>query len=251
METKIFNANVLKTIAIVAMTLDHLAYAFGAANGVNTWIIMMRVFGRLTMPIMCFFIAEGYCHTRNWRKYLGRLFCFALLAHFAYVYLFSYQGPLSFIPFINGKWQSQTSVLWGLAWGLVLIRIYDSQWKLWLKLLATAVIIVITLPADWMCATPLLILAFWKNRGHFALQMLWLMLISVVLTTVQVIIEHSVLAMINFMVILCLPILWQYNGQRGRSPRVNAFLKWFFYLYYPLHLLVIGILFHNGIFVIG
>ncbi len=36
METKIFNANVLKTIAIVAMTLDHLAYAFGAANGVNT-----------------------------------------------------------------------------------------------------------------------------------------------------------------------------------------------------------------------
>ncbi len=90
-----------------------------------------------------------------------------------------------------------------------------------------------------------------ENRGHFALQMLWLMLINVVLTTVQIIIEHSVLAMINFMVILCLPILWQYNGQRGRSPQVNAFLKWFFYLYYPLHLLVIGILFHNGIFVIG
>ena len=44
--------------------------------------------------------------------------------------------------------------------------------------------------------------------------------------------------------VLSLPILRLYNGQRGRSPRINRIMKWLFYLYYPLHLLVIGLLEH-------
>lgn len=46
-------------------------------------------------------------------------------------------------------------------------------------------------------------------------------------------------------VVLAIPILRRYNGQRGPNRTVNAFLKWFFYLYYPLHLLVIGLLAHT------
>ena len=33
-----------------------------------------------------------------------------------------------------------------------------------------------------------------------------------------------------------------YNGQRGKNARVNRFMKWFFYIYYPAHLFVIGLL---------
>lgn len=43
-------------------------------------------------------------------------------------------------------------------------------------------------------------------------------------------------------VVLSLPILRQYNGLRGKNPAVNRFMKWLFYLYYPLHLLLIGLL---------
>ena len=43
-------------------------------------------------------------------------------------------------------------------------------------------------------------------------------------------------------VVLSLPVLRCYNGQRGRDPRVNRVMKWLFYLYYPLHLLLIGLL---------
>ena len=39
---------------------------------------------------------------------------------------------------------------------------------------------------------------------------------------------------------LSLPLLARYNGQRGKNARVNNFLKWFFYLYYPLHLTILG-----------
>jgi len=41
-------------------------------------------------------------------------------------------------------------------------------------------------------------------------------------------------------VVLSIPVLRMYNGQRGRSNRVNRVMKWLFYIYYPLHLLVIG-----------
>ena len=43
-------------------------------------------------------------------------------------------------------------------------------------------------------------------------------------------------------VILSIPILMTYNGRRGRSKRANAFMKWLFYIYYPLHLAVIGLI---------
>ena len=41
-------------------------------------------------------------------------------------------------------------------------------------------------------------------------------------------------------VALSIPILLQYNGQRGASPRWNTAMKWLFYLYYPAHLFLIG-----------
>ncbi len=42
----------------------------------------MHIIGRITCPIMCYCIAEGYHYTRNIRKYTARLFVFALISHF-------------------------------------------------------------------------------------------------------------------------------------------------------------------------
>ena len=49
----------------------------------------------------------------------------------------------------------------------------------------------------------------------------------------------------RFAVLAAIPLLLLYNGQRGRSPQVNRVMKWLFYVYYPLHLLVIGLLEHT------
>ena len=43
-------------------------------------------------------------------------------------------------------------------------------------------------------------------------------------------------------VALAIPLLAMYNGERGGSPKLNKFIKWAFYLYYPLHLLIIGLI---------
>jgi len=41
-------------------------------------------------------------------------------------------------------------------------------------------------------------------------------------------------------VVLAIPLLALYNGKRGKNQTINKVMKWLFYIYYPLHLAVIG-----------
>lgn len=95
---------------IIAMAADHLAWTLwpGYANK-EWWLIALHLFGRLAAPTMWFMIAEGYTHTSNLKKYLQRLFVFAVLSHFAYNFCFG----ISFVPFRH-SFLNQTSVIWAL-----------------------------------------------------------------------------------------------------------------------------------------
>ena len=69
------SGNALKLIAIIAMTIDHIAWM-----GIDTYSqaetplqICLHIIGRLTAPIMFFFVSEGYHHTHDFRKYLSRM----------------------------------------------------------------------------------------------------------------------------------------------------------------------------------
>ena len=70
---KILDANAIKLIAIVAMTIDHIAWAVYPGCPHQWTPVLMHIIGRITMPTMCFFVAEGFFHTRNVNKYkIGR-----------------------------------------------------------------------------------------------------------------------------------------------------------------------------------
>lgn len=60
--------NKLKLIACVAMLFDHIAWAFLPLGGVGDF---MHLFGRITAPIMCYFIAEGYFNTHDLKSMLS------------------------------------------------------------------------------------------------------------------------------------------------------------------------------------
>lgn len=79
------DSNMLKLIAIAAMTADHIAWLLFPGYPTDPLPIILHIIGRLTCPIMCFFIAEGYHYTRNIKKYTARLFVFAVISHFAYI----------------------------------------------------------------------------------------------------------------------------------------------------------------------
>ena len=230
------NSNQLKIIAIVAMTLDHLTWTLFPGYSTEWFVILFHIIGRLTAPIMWFFIAEGYHYTHDIKKYATRLFLLALISHFAYNFCFG----IPFIPFQTTVF-NQTGVVWSLAWGLILLYIHDkTEWKPWQKILITIIICLITFPSDWSCIATLAILAIGTNRGNFKKQMLWLIFYVFIYSVVYFFAIDKVYGCIQMCIVLAIPILMLYNGQRGKSKSINNFMKWAFYIYYPLHLFVIG-----------
>lgn len=80
------SANTLKLIAVLAMAADHCTTLFLPPHGPLSFTL--HAAGQLAAPIMCFFIAEGFQHTSNFRRYLGRLLLAALLSHVPYTLCF-------------------------------------------------------------------------------------------------------------------------------------------------------------------
>ena len=243
-KSKILNSNQLKLIAIIAMTVDHIAWAMFDGYPSALLPLVMHIIGRLTCPIMCYFIAEGYHYTRNINKYTFRLFAFAFVSHFAYIFASNdFVDFKSFIPFYYGNFLNQTSVMWSLAWGLVMLRIADSKRiKSIYKVLFVILICIITLPSDWSCIAALCIMAIGTNRGDFRKQMSWMIFYVALYSLVYFFAIDKAYGILQMGVVLSIPVIAMYNGKRGKNPKINKFMKWFFYIFYPLHLFVIGLI---------
>ena len=72
----------LKIIAVTTMLIDHFAILFCGNN--ETLYCILRGIGRLSFPIFCFVLVEGFFHTRNRLKYAIRLGIFALISEVPY-----------------------------------------------------------------------------------------------------------------------------------------------------------------------
>ena len=236
-KTGFLNSNSIKLIAVFAMTADHIAWMLFPGYPTDFLPVIMHIIGRITCPIMCYCVAEGFHYTKNINKYTLRMFLFALISHFAYIFASgNYTDFHSFIPFYNGGILNQTSVMWSLAFGLVMLRTaYSEKIKnKTLKVLLILLVCVLALPSDWSCVASLFILSFGTNRNNLKMQSVWLIIYAAVYSLVYGILQMSV--------VLAIPIIYAYNGERGKNIKFNKFMKWFFYIYYPLHLFIIGIL---------
>ena len=240
---KKLDANMIKLIAILAMTIDHITWMIFPGYPKDFVPILLHIIGRITCPVMCYFIAEGYHYTKNVNKYTNRLFAFAFISHFAYVFAsMHYVDWKSFIPFYYESVLDQTSVMWSLAWGLVMLRVANSR-KIQKNAVKTILIILICLisfPSDWSCIASLCILAFGTNRGKFKTQMLSMIFYVAIYATVYFFAIDKVYGLLQMAVVFAIPVIMMYNGQRGKNQRLNSIMKWLFYIYYPLHLFIIG-----------
>ena len=226
------NAGQIKLLAIAAMTLDHLLWLLFPGCRYDWWIVALHAIGRITAPIMWFFLAEGFHYTHNRARYAGRLFLFAVLSHFAY----DFAGGISFLP--TGIF-NQTSVMWSLAWSVVLMSCYErSACPMWLKLVFTAFVCGVTFPSDWSCIAAMCPVFLHAHRGNFRRQALDIVIWTGFYAVVYVLAIDPVYGLLQMCTALSIPILARYNGRRGTIPH----MKWLFYVYYPAHLAVIGLL---------
>lgn len=228
-------ANHLKMIAILAMTIDHICDLVYPGFPAEPLTIGLHIVGRLTAPIMWFFVCEGYNYTHNIKKYMLRMGIFALISHFAYCFAFG----INIIPFRTGIF-NQTSVMYPLFIAIVVMWIQDKDLpiKNWVKNALIVVLILSAFPADWSCIAVFAILGMHKNRGNLKNQMKVMLLWITLYSAVSFFFVSKSYALVQFGVLLVYPFLKQYNGKKGSA----KWMKWFFYLYYPLHLILIGIL---------
>ena len=228
------NKTHLQLIAIFAMTLDHIAWALSPGYSTEIWAVLFHCAGRITAPIMWYFIAEGYDKTRDIKKYAARLLFLALISHFAYNF---FTGN-SFIPFADSYFE-QTSVIWPLLGGLAgIYAVENENFKKWQKAALTALICLLTLSADWSCVSVLAIIWIHINKGNFKLQAAGMEALSLVSGIFMFLFMDRLYGCLQLLICLSFPLLFCYNGRRGRQPLG----KYFFYIYYPAHLVVLGII---------
>lgn len=226
----------LKYIAILAMFIDHAAQLFVPQR--TALYVVMRLVGRITAPLMCFFISEGYHHTRNVKKYIGRLAVFAVISHPAFNYCF------------NGRLFSlhSSSVITTLLLALLTVCVLNSEtvpraYKLPIILL----LMYVSRGCDWGYTAILFTLAFELGHGSGKRQIIGY---SASAFTIMCIDCFKVLAKApefftskipSFGVLIPALLLLAYNGERGGGKAS----KWVFYVFYPVHLFVLGYIYNK------
>ncbi len=237
---KLLSADVIKYIAAAAMLIDHIAWCF-----VDTYSVpgqIMHTIGRITAPIMCYFIACGYHYTRNVKKYLLRLGIFAVISYIPFVYMET--GALPFGVGEGGIWfNPMQSVIYTLFLGLcALIAVHSENTSKPIRWLTVGILCVLSVFGDWPFFAVIWILLFDKFRGDFRKQAIAFAVSSVLLNFLVFIVIMGITvkeSLFQLGVLLALIPLYFYNEEKGRR---GGFSKWFFYVFYPLHMLILGII---------
>lgn len=233
---KVLNSNHLKLIAIIAMTVDHFADLFYPSFPAQPIPIILHLIGRLTAPIMWFFVCEGFYYTKNLKKYISRMLILAVISHFAYCFAFG----ISYIPFVGGKIFNQTSVIYPLLMALLVLYVTykNTTLKKWQKEIVNFVLIISAFPADWSSIAALSIVDMYKHRKNLFKQMCAMMFYVLIYAVVSFFFVNKVYAFVCLGVIMVYPLLSLYNGEKGKA----GWMKWVFYAYYPAHLVIVGII---------
>ena len=237
----------LKFLAMVTMLADHIGAVFFSQ------CLPLRLIGRLSFPLFCFSIAEGLSHTRDRVKYLRRLTVFALLSEVPFDLAF--EGTLWNIGYQN--------VLFTFAAAVLGILLYEQPQLIssWVRKTekstdthayrgadevvrtfapVMAVGLAYGLRTDYDAFGVLLVYLFYFTRRRKTWQRA---AIGAAAMSVYGLIcglgepRHLLfyLQMWGCAAASMLPVML-YNQKRG--PR----MKWMFYVFYPFHLLIIGLI---------
>lgn len=214
MKKKMISGSTVKMIAMISMLVDHLA-ASGVVRllyGSDELYRLCRAVGRVAFPLFCFLLVEGHIYTSDRKRYLGRLFLFACLSEIPFDLAFF--GRLCYL--------SAQNVFFTLFLGLLTICGIDlfrqSSYKRWAWTpILVGMIIARLLRTDYDAfGVGLIVIYYWFREIPWQRNLI---------SACACIWEPAAIAAL-------IPIQL-YNGKRGVS------WKYLFYLFYPLHLLLL------------
>ena len=214
---------VLRCFALATMLVDHV----GAA--LLPRVLLLRVVGRLSFPVYCFLLAEGFAHTRSAPRYLLRLTLFAVLS----------EVPFDLV-FFGRMWQpASQNVFFTLAISLLALMAYArlqprDPWLAWLCV-GGCCVLAILVGSDYTFFGVLLTLSFYLFRRSLRRQALGFAAtlgIYLLFDALSGYSLRSILLQASCLLALVPIVLYNYKpGYRGA--------RWLFYALYPAHLLAL------------
>ena len=242
---KVLNRDAVKYLAILLMFIGHAVSWWYLVRETETdttalpfWQQALMQIALFCPPVMFFMIADGYQYTRDRKKYALRLLLFALVTQ-----------PFDWLLFqpVNGWWEG--NVIFTLFCSLLTLIVWEKAWKLPLRLLAVAGIIGINVltRSEWYGFAEVAVICLHTFREKPKLRLLSYTLIFAVNVGIMLLFGYTDAARplcgylsqaVGFAAMMaayaCMTVF--YNGKKGRHP---TFAKWFFYIFYPLHYLII------------
>ena len=237
------NRDVIKYIAMFTMILNHIANIF-MDPGTLLFTVLVDI-GYFTAPVMCYFLVEGYHYTRSKKKYARRLAVFALISEVPFCLAFSevYVGEktIAFCGF---------NMIFTLFLCFCILLAMDYIKNDFLQIFVIAGLFVLSLFSDWALVAPLFTILFARAGGDkqrirnaylIGAGLFALMNFSPGADLTETLLGF-IYALLSAVGILGagVVIVRLYNGKRLECGK--TFSKWFFYWFYPVHLMMLGII---------
>lgn len=234
---KPFNRDAIKYFAVFAMLLNHVANVFLEPGTVLYFVFTYA--GYFTAITMCYFLVEGYTYTRSKRKYAVRLLIFAVISQGPYYLLFA---------------EDHLNMLFTLFFCFLILCVQEYVADITGRGMLTALLVLATVFCDWAVFAAVFTLLFSKCRrgdGWDKRMLTKCYAVSAVafacfnFNPERPLPEGIVLAALSSVGIVLSGVVMQclYNGRRAEHGRV--FSKWFFYVFYPTHLMALRLLWNK------
>lgn len=225
MKKRTYHGEDLKLWAMWSMLIDHTGAvlientSLYQITGFRMLAVACRLIGRISFPLICFLLIEGFCHTEDRRKYLMRMGCFALISEIPF--------DLAFFGKLDLQRQN---VFFTLFTGILLLYALEKAETLEHSPLIRSFMMAAAILAGCAAAT----------AGRFDYSYMGILLIAALYLfrkdRKKQCIAGAVLSLYELTAALAFILVGKYNGEKGdgRLPR-----NWF-YIFYPLHLLVLS-----------
>lgn len=251
--------NILKSIAVFTMLFDHVGYYFQMyiPNGLYT---ILRVVGRITMPVFVYVLVQGFFHTKSIKKYIIRIFSLAAITQLGITII----GILNIymVKGYNIGIYKTGNILFSFGFGLILLNFihnkivfkkldFNKNMIIKIVYVISLIGIYIFIPIDYSIKVILLIVLFYyiekfKISFYLSRQSNKFDIKHIVSSSITekkmrtVYIALILLAMLliifycneNWFILLSLPFIYLYNGEKNKIKRVTDS---FFYIFFPAH----------------
>lgn len=237
--SNIWNRDLIKYIAVFAMLLNHISNVFMERGSLLSECLLD--IGYFTAITMCYFLVEGYHYTRSKKKYACRLAAFALISEIPFCLAFTHEGIIEFYGL---------NMLFSLLICFMILLSKEKISNKFLRVLAIAGLIMLSLICDWTFMAPVMTLLFAWSKGQkrriavtYIISCIIFGLLNFADYAVAFSIKKGIICGLGSMTGMALSgiiIIFLYNGRRMEKGR--TFSKWFFYIFYPSHLLILGLM---------